>query len=280
MLKGGGEPTLHPQFTTCVQLLAETECDLGLLTNGSRLREDDTGNAILKHMKYLRVSLDAATPETHAQIHGSDDFELITSGIQFIAERRNGPWPVIGVTFIIEPDACDAVPDMLALAVHLGVDYVQFRLPYLEEVGYAARFTSDEWKDALSAIKNAVYGEKRIPAYISDYCPQQIAGQSGRAPSFEAVTQTCLAHRLMLIVSSDASVYGCCELRNRSGFCLGTLSYPEQTLQYIWESAERFEVIKRMDQTECIRYCTQPVSSYNEALAGLALGCRPYTSFV
>ncbi len=47
VLKGGGEPTVHPRFNDMLARLAETELAVGLITNGS-MRREGTLDSILK----------------------------------------------------------------------------------------------------------------------------------------------------------------------------------------------------------------------------------------
>src|SRR3989304_477611 len=64
-LTGGGEPTIHKQFAEVIEAINERGFKWGLITNGVRPQDLSTAD-------WGRVSLDAATAETYAEVRQVD----------------------------------------------------------------------------------------------------------------------------------------------------------------------------------------------------------------
>ena len=94
VLKGGGEPTTHPQFIEMLDVLRNAGLAVGLITNGSMPRPGSVAK-VVEVCDWVRVSLDASTAQTHESIHGTKDFSKImlhvAARIQPRPLRRAGP---------------------------------------------------------------------------------------------------------------------------------------------------------------------------------------------
>ena len=65
VFKGGGEPTLHPDFPELVQYACALGFEVGVVTNGSRLLACGMAEALADSASYVRISIDGPTAETH-----------------------------------------------------------------------------------------------------------------------------------------------------------------------------------------------------------------------
>jgi MoaA/NifB/PqqE/SkfB family radical SAM enzyme len=68
---GGGEPLVHRAAAAIFEKASE-RFEWGVVTNGLLLK-GAVADVIAKHAKFVRVSLDAGTPETHHVTHGLPD---------------------------------------------------------------------------------------------------------------------------------------------------------------------------------------------------------------
>lgn len=268
ILKGGGEPTLHPEFADVVRVLGTTGCDLGLITNGSRLDRVDIQEAIQESISFVRVSLDACRPDSHAAGHHSNDFERITAGVKLLTRSRSGEYPVVGLTFILRPATAGDLDLVVPLAEELGVDYLQLRLAYGEEVGNDLVDSSSNLRSLHAAMLRLRGSSDRVSVYVSDYLPEHVLQDAGTSLPIpiEHRLGSCRAHVLTAVLTADRWVFGCCEHRNLPEYRLGRLDYPQTNLQQIWGSEHRARILERMTRAECLPYCTHPVSTYNEAI--------------
>lgn len=128
MLHGGyGEPLMHPRFAEVVGLLRERfpALDIGVPTNGACLQGDKLV-AALEHLNLLRVSLNAATPETHARLMPPLSFESILDNVEALARLRaeRGSGPRIGFNYVLYQANASELPQLPDLAARLGVDVI------------------------------------------------------------------------------------------------------------------------------------------------------------
>jgi MoaA/NifB/PqqE/SkfB family radical SAM enzyme len=281
--KGGGEPTLHGSF---VDVIAETRSmgfEVGIVTNGSRL----TGlyEGVVENASYLRVSIDGPTEALHHSIHRSNDFQHVLHGVDSalrLRKHREQRHPIIGLSFAVDYPMIDLVPEAVRLGDRLRVDYILLRPPFYEEVGRQARMTIEEKKmllDAFGKVSRSYSGGMRIfiDYWISDADAKEIysTGESPRrgryvqhgANGIEHITGRCLASPLLAVVAADRSVYPCCNLRAIPEWAVGVIDYENgDTFERIWHGRRRKEVMRRIHNIECIKYCTHPMSRYNEVI--------------
>lgn len=295
--KGGGEPTLHPSLQELLEFTRGLGYETGLVTNGSRLEK--VVRPVVSHASYLRVSIDGPTPQSHTAVHGSDDFQDIIAGVKKAVRTRDEcgqRHPVIGLSFAMDYGMIHLVGEAVELGDCLGVDYVLFRTPFFGEVGREPTMTIEQAqtvRDAFDAARDAYCGEMRIMVdhWISDREASEISGPGSSSPrrglyqqpganGIEHVTGRCLASPLLAVVAGDRSVYPCCNLRTLEEWRIGVVDYEaDRTFRQIWEGKRRREVMERIHRTECIRYCTHPMSKYNEAIEYLA-GPKHHGGFV
>ena len=85
---------------------------------------------------------------------------------------------------------------------------------------------------------------------------------------------------LLCVIAADRQVYPCCNLRAIDEWSLGTVDYAAgRTFKDVWHGQQRRAVMERIHRTECIRYCTHPMSRYNEVIEYLRTP-RHHCSFV
>jgi hypothetical protein len=151
VFKGGGEPTLHPQFTALLALACEHGFEVGVVTNGSQL--EHCAADLADRAAYVRVSVDGPTPASHRAVHATDDFARIVAGVEkLVALRGARRHPVIGLSFAMDFAVIGLVDEAVALGVRLGVDYVLFRTPFFEEVGRLPTMSVAETKSVRKSF--------------------------------------------------------------------------------------------------------------------------------
>ena len=124
VLKGGGEPTLHPDIGAMLRAAAGEGLSIGLISNGS-MPHPGTLEAVLESADWVRVSLDAADGATHERIHASRDFDRIVENVAFLAAHATRT--LVGLNFVAEPRNSGQILAFARLAKSLGVAYVCLR---------------------------------------------------------------------------------------------------------------------------------------------------------
>jgi len=134
---GGGEPLMNPATLDAVRYAAESGLDVGFITNGQRL-DAGAADVLLESCVWIRVSLDAASPEVFRRTHGmgSAEFERALENTRALARRKRetGSRTTVGIGLLTSPETKQDIRAFAALGRELGVDYAQYR-PLLRRHG-------------------------------------------------------------------------------------------------------------------------------------------------
>lgn len=141
ILIGGGEPLMHKSAGMVITTLASAGVQVGIVSNGTLVHR--YMREIADHVSWLRVSMDAATPETHAIFRPSGRatsvFPTIIANMRELAKRKKGK---LGYSFLLmyrqHADGSVSVSnfdELLAagrLAKDIGCDYFEVKAAFDE----------------------------------------------------------------------------------------------------------------------------------------------------
>ncbi|MCP4368854.1 MAG: radical SAM protein [Deltaproteobacteria bacterium] len=283
VFKGGGEPTLYHLFADVIKEAKSLGFEVGIVTNGSKLEE--LYESIVQNASYLRVSIDGPTYESHRRIHKSNDFESIIKGVDKTVKLRNKlqkRHPIIGLSFAMDYSSVNLVGDAIGLGVKLNTNYVLLRPPFFDEVARKNTMTIDQKIDVLSVFEkkcDSYNGNMKIlidywisdsetnALHSRDESPRRGKYIQQGANGLEHITCRCFASPLLAVVTADRKVYPCCNLRFIEDWNLGVIDYGKNNnFEKIWKSQKRKEIIDKIHMVKCIKYCTHPLSRYNEVI--------------
>jgi radical SAM protein with 4Fe4S-binding SPASM domain len=127
-LYGWGEPLLHPEILTLVEASLSHDIPTLLSTN-LNCRDHDLISALARSgLQRIRVSIDAATSETYAQVRCGGDFDLVMDGTRrLLAARGEAPRPIIEWAFVVVRENEHEIHAFQGLATEMGVDQVRFK---------------------------------------------------------------------------------------------------------------------------------------------------------
>lgn len=257
---GGGDPTANP-FTYDGMLYARR---LGFtssfLTNGVFLEVDRVldANPIL-----VRISLNCGTEENYRRFHGYpagwDYFDRVRLKMRELARRKQErrAHTLIGISLIVDERNMD---DLLAAAEEIravvdevgpGIDYVICRpvMNYAHFEGRWAQIGSDTKRRAQEALSEGgavwVLRELHIPLV-----PIKDSFEEPPQSAFYGDTQ-CLAYGVCGEIRHNGDVQLCSDSYGSPEYTIGNLF--EQTLEEIWRSPRRREVLDRINAKECYK---------------------------
>lgn len=274
VLKGGGEPTTHPRFIEVLDKARECGLAVGLITNGSMPRRGSR-EKVLETCEWVRVSLDAATPQTHREIHGTSDFTRILQNVEYLT--HNSTKTMVGLNFVAERRNCQEMVAFAEMGRAIGAAYVTIRCvfdpadPLPEDLRAAMR-------EQAAAARTVETPDGSFRVFLGNFTDRYL-GASANDPFPYA---RCLGPNLIGVVGGDGHVYACCFLRGNRQFSFGNIN--EQSFNDIWKSEKRQQVMQAVYRGECGRACAGGMTAnryntYNEILNYLAAEEKKHSAF-
>ena len=242
MFAGEGEPLLHKDTAEHVLICNEANIDVAFTTNASVVRQDFIDRA-LPGVTWIKVSLNAGTPETYSKIHQTkeSDFHRVIENLKvMVAEKKAGNTScTIGAQTLLLPENSDELEQLIHICRdEIGLDYLVIK-PYsqhkysntkiYENIDYTTYF---DFGDKLSRYNtdsfNVVFRGKTLEKYGESEALRY--KKCHATPYFWAY------------VMADGSVYGCSAYLLNDKFCYGNLN--EQSFKQIWEGSKRQENLR------------------------------------
>lgn len=254
---GGGEPLCNPHTIEAVKLARRKGIDVGFITNGSLLTSH-CADALIRNCTWVRVSLDAASPEVFKLTHGLDgrEFRRAISGIKLLvaAKKRLKSPCTIGIGFLTSDYSVRDMVKAAQLCRRLGADYLQFRPMQIHRGGKFAYHWTDVEKEISECLKYAGEGFQVLFS--------QHKYEMAHDPQFGRHYQKCYGHQFATVISASAKMYICCHTRGYEKYCIGDLT--KNSFREIWNSRRRKEVAERIDFRDCIPLCRD--NTFNQIL--------------
>lgn len=234
---GGGEPAIHRYLASLMFLAKSCGMDVGLITNGGLLHRHPM-KPIVPLCSWIRISIDAGTPEGYRRTHGMGALEWnkVWANILAITSYRGGSNVTIGVGFLADAENIDELPILADLCDRVGVDYLQVR-PFYSTIGFDPR-------KQIAAVKSNQYERLRIVASDQKYDLLNVN---------ERTYTKCHIAQFASVICADAKMYLCCHFRGIPEFCLGDLK--KNSFSEILNSERRREVIEKVCVNECQELC-------------------------
>jgi len=247
---GDGEPTMHPRFVAILNALGEMDLDIGIFTNMST-HQPEMLDVLVQNCFFVRASIDAARPETHAAMHGTDDFDRVIANLRsLVAKRGNSPFPVIGVQYVTNHHNYTDLPYAAQFYRDIGVDYLTIKPAYKNELNPAHEENELKGGDALPYMREAKTFETetfKVYAKTSQFM-EALEFKTNDARYYKK----CQATPFSPYLDEDGTVEMCGNLKGR-GFSIGNVH--ESSFQEIWGSERRKECIAKIDLFKCPAGC-------------------------
>ena len=230
---GGGEPTLIPRLDELIAYIASNGgLAIGLMTNGTHM-PDQLVDALVKHGTYVRVSLEAATPEAYAKYKRvpEEQWFRVLDNIKRLQSVR------------------DAAGSQLEVSVKFAVSQS------LHGAGHyiALRKLIQQLRPDRCTIKPIRHGDEELRDREYESC---LAHQllppvvdCGTIAQDLPVPQ-CWLSPLHTVIDCDGNMHICCYYYHHGdSHRLGNLLM--QSFNDIWLSKEHQEKIAAIDRTKC-----------------------------
>lgn len=240
---GGGEPLCHQGVGTCVEYATQLGLDVGLITNGVLLEPPRI--SALRGCKWVRVSLDAETPERYLVTHGTDNFERVVANTRAFVGAMRGNGTTTGVGYLVDSHTVFGMANAAAFCASLGVNYLQFR-PF----HHAANEHGLYEKVDAEMKKARQYEGNGYSVVCSTHKFKRMSQDDG---SPKRPYQKCYGQAFAATICATGDVTLCCHMRGIPKYILGNVK--EQKFSEIWNSDRRQHVIESLDFADCPAYC-------------------------
>ncbi len=154
-ISGLGEPLLHTDIFSMVRYAHEKGAGITFPSNMT-LAHKHIEDFIDSGIDVIKVSLDAAKPDTYRRIRGTDQFNQVVDSLRKIKElkmRRSSATPHIRINFALQRENVEELVDAIRLGAEVGAEalYVQY-LDYVEVPDLKGVLVDGLTKDSLTRI--------------------------------------------------------------------------------------------------------------------------------
>lgn len=192
---GGGEPTVHPD---CFEIIAHAQrlgMATGLVTNGVKLKP----HPAIEALTWLRISLDAGTPETYQRIRHSAAWPQVMQALTYAGTLKG---PYVGVGFVVTRENYHEIAQGCRIVKDAGIPYV--RLSAMFSTGGELYYVGVE--DQIEVSRKAAKQLEDETFKVVDFFSARIEDLRQRAPDY----QFCGEQQFVLYIGGDQRVYTCC----------------------------------------------------------------------
>ncbi|WP_373840331.1 radical SAM protein [Methanospirillum sp.] len=272
MFAGEGEPLLHPRAAEIIEHAYHAGLDVSVSTNGVLLTPE-IAELILPCLKWIRISVDAASPDVHHLIHQGkeSDFETICTNIRHdsLVKKVKQLHVTIGVQLLIIPENVHEIIRFTRIFSESGADNVQIK-PYSKHPLSKNRFIIDH--RSLTGIEEEIRQFER-----EDF---QVIFRSGTQDRLmeERTYDKCYGLPFYALIEADGSVIPCNVYHENREFTYGNCI--TSTFTEVWDGLQRKSVMKKI-QDEGIFQCREvcrldPINRYLHTLKNP----HPHVNFI
>ncbi len=250
MFAGEGEPLLHNDLPAIIQKTREIGIDVAVTTNAIPLTEKWAREA-LGSITWIKVSINAGTPQTYARIHGTreQDFNLAINNLTVAAKiRKEMGWEcTLGSQMLLLPDNFDEVVTLAQIIKETGCDYLVIK-PYSQH------------RSSITRIYEAIdYGRFRdLNQELERFNDESFSvvlreNTMTKLNQIQPYSRCQATPYFWAYVMADGSVYGCSAYLQDSRFNYGNIM--EKSFQEIWLGETRSKNIDYVENELNIKDC-------------------------
>lgn len=280
MYAGEGEPLLHKKINDIVRATKDAGIDVSFTTNATIMNQAFIERS-LPLTSWIKVSINAGTPETYSKIHQvhEKDFHTVVGNLKKAVayKRENKLNCTIGAQSLLLPENA-AEMEKLALLCRdeIGLDYLVVK-PYsqhffsethiYEGIDYSKFIDmADVFENISTKDFQVVFRRNTMKKYMED--------------ENKRYTKCNATPFMWAYVMADGALYGCSAYLLDKRFEYGNIM--EQSFQKVWEGEKRkasfHHVRHELDIKECRKNCR--MDEVNRYLFSLREGRVPHVNFI
>lgn len=163
-LSGFGEPLVHGEFLTIVQLAREQGARVEIITNGTLLDRALARELVALQVAQVTVSMDGGDESAYAAMRGHEREPAVAAVAALAEARRSRRGLDIGLAFVATRRNVESLPALLAFARKAGIDFVSISnvAPHTPEMAaellwqgapWVASFPDAGWRPRIEAAR-------------------------------------------------------------------------------------------------------------------------------
>jgi len=244
---GGGEPTLHKQheeiFAKCLNIGMRAALVSNGDTWGKKLIPD-----ILPQFDWVRVSVDAGTPESYAKTRGISPtkWDRVWNHIRELAQtiKTNDATTTLGVGFVVSPESWKEIPLCAKLAKDAGAGNIRLTAVFSPEDEKPYTKIYDDIANLIRQTKDEYNGNGFT---VYDNFGSRIHDLKLKNPDYS----TCGYMRYTTYIGADYNNYVCCVYSYNQRGLMTNLK--NQSFAKWWRSNKRKNLMNNFDARGCER---------------------------
>jgi radical SAM protein with 4Fe4S-binding SPASM domain len=217
---GSGECTTHPGYVEICREARAAGLRIGLITNGARLHRPEMAACIAATHTWVRVGLNAGTPETFAAIthHKPETFLRLLGSLRELRATAADPDFRIGLNFVITVENYREIRQAVAHARDSGAHYVRFEPEFYSALGHRSlEAVLPEIAAALDEV--AATGDDAFEVSI----PKLDRGPMDKTEAVEGRFTRCHYSRFVTAIGADGHLYPCPQVHLNSRYRMGSV---------------------------------------------------------
>jgi len=235
---GEGEPTLHKNLSEFITYGKSLGMSQAISTNGS-LFDKNLANKILKHLSWIRFSIDAGTSKTHSEIHGvsMNSYKKIQKNIEDCVKiKKDNNYNIdIGVQLILMPENIDEIELLAKWCKSIGVDNFQIKPahnhPNSSYTPPIYKFVEQKLQEDLQKLE-----DNNFIIVVRTKSAERILQ--------EKTYHECHGFHFYINIDAKGNIVPCNVFFNNEEYYFGNLY--KNTFKKIWKSERRLKIIEKI----------------------------------
>lgn len=234
MMGGEGEPLIHRDISEIILHAKACGIDVAMTTNGVLLSQE-FAEKTLDSISWIKVSINAGTPDTYAGIHRTkaEDFERVMSNLADAARinRERGSECVIGAQMILLPENAGEVEQLAARCREARLNYLVVK-PYSQHhKSLTHEYEEFDYAPHLAMVRKLeTFNDAEFRIIFRENTMKKMH-RSRRG------YERCQALPFWSYIDSDGNVWGCSAYLGDEQFLYGNIN--EQSFEQIWSGERR-----------------------------------------
>lgn len=253
MYSGEGEPLLHKDIAELILHTRKLGIDVAITSNGVFLNQD-ISEECLGSLSWMRISLDAATSDTYAKIHGCkpEDFDLVLKNIDTAVKLKNqhNYSCIIGAQMVLLPENVSEATQLASLLKTKGVDYLIIK-PFSRHPLSTCSIKED------FDYNNYLYLAGELNQYSNDRFKIIFRFQAMNKLKDKRAYQGCPGVSFFAYISSNGDIFPCQSFVSKVELSYGNVH--QASFSEIWKSSHKAKVLdfitNDLDVSQCRKAC-------------------------